>query len=200
MNKFRTMLLASLAIAFAGSAQAQSALQINRDAVRTAPALGPMRIAASPGFSLKAGAPTTALDLIDVNPNSAFVIEGPISMVIEGLVMVAARCTVYSGDRPIATFDRTAPVLDGAFAGRFRFGLTRTADGAPTRAHPPRCAGGTQAARPARKDYAPCTAPQLCNASDGGRRGFAQPSRTARPCQPVVNAGLYRCRYRDADG
>ena len=132
MKGFRALLAATAAIVIAGAASAQMPASINADAVRNAPVAGPMRIAASPGFSLNAGAPTAALNLNDVSPDSAFVIEGPISMAIEGLVMVAAHCTIYSGDRPIANFDRTAPVLDGAFAGRFRFGLVRTAEGAPT--------------------------------------------------------------------
>ncbi len=132
MKRFRGSLVATAAFVIAATAGAQSPAAINADAVRTAPLAGPLRISAAPGFSLNAGAATTALDLIDVNPRSNFVIEGSVSMAIEGLQMLAVRCAVYSGDRPIAVFDRTAPVSDGAFAGRFRFGLVRTAEGAPS--------------------------------------------------------------------
>ena len=132
MKGFKGLLAATATLVIAGAGGAQAPTSINADAVRTAPVAGPLRITATPGFSLNAGAPTTPLDLIDVNPGSNFIIEGPVSMAIEGLEMVAARCAVYSGDRPIAAFDRTAPVFGGAFAGRFRFGLVRTAEGAPT--------------------------------------------------------------------
>ena len=132
MKGFKGLLAVTATVVIAGAGGAQAPTSIHADAARTAPIAGPLRITATPGFSLNAGAATTRLDLIDVNPRSDFIIEGPVSMAIEGLEMVAARCVVYSGDRPIAAFDRTAPVFDGAFAGRFRFGLVRTADGAPS--------------------------------------------------------------------
>ena len=131
MTNFRTYLLTVLAAVAVASGASQSPAQINPDAIRNAPVAGPMRISAE-GLVLAASAPVQAVDLIDVHPNAAFVIEGPIRMAIEGLVYVSVNCTVYAGDRPIATFQRAAPVLDGPFEGKFRFGLLRSADGAPT--------------------------------------------------------------------
>jgi hypothetical protein len=67
-----------------------------------------------------------------VHPSSAFVIEGPIRMAMEGFVVFVADCAIYSGDRIVARFNRSAAVGDGPFEGRFRFGLARTAEGVPT--------------------------------------------------------------------
>lgn len=129
MTQLRALLLASLTAAFSMTASAQV---IHPDATRTTPSASPVRFVTSEGFNLSAGAATASLDLVDVHPNSAFVIEGPIHMAMEGFVVFVADCAVYSGDRIIARFNRGAPVIDGPFEGRFRFGLVRTAEGAPS--------------------------------------------------------------------
>lgn len=132
MKPLRTLLLASLVGAIAGPASAQIQEAVIADAVRNAATIGPVRISTSEGFNLSAGAPTAALDLIDVRPSDAFVIEGPVHMAMEGFVMFVVDCAIYSGDRVVARFNRSAPVGDGPFSGRFRFGLARTGEGAPT--------------------------------------------------------------------
>ncbi len=132
MKSFRTLLLATLAASLSVAAQAQTVSDVNPGAVRNAQIAGPARIAVSDGFNVSAGAPTAALDLIDVRQTDAFVIEGPVRMAIEGFVIFVVDCAVYSGDRVVARFNRSAAVGDGPFQGRFRFGLARTGEGAPT--------------------------------------------------------------------
>ncbi len=130
MRSLHTLLLASLVAAAPVAALAQTA--IDQGAVRGAQISGPTRISVATGFNVSAGAPTAAFDLVDVRPSDAFVIEGPIRMAIEGFVVFVVDCAVYSDNRIIARFNRGAPVLDGPFEGRFRFGLARTGQGAPT--------------------------------------------------------------------
>ncbi len=132
MKTFRTLLLATLTATLSVAAQAQTITDINPSAVRDAQIAGPVRIAVTDGFNVSAGAPTAALDLVDVRPSDAFVIEGPVRMAIEGFVIFVVDCAVYSGDRVVARFNRSAAVGDGPFQGRFRFGLARTAEGAAT--------------------------------------------------------------------
>ncbi len=132
MKSFRTLLLATLAATLSVAAQAQTITDINPSAVRDAQIAGPVRIAVTDGFNVSAGAPTAALDLVDVRSSDAFVVEGPARLAIEGIAFFVVDCAVYSGERVVARFNRAAPVFDGPFQGRFRFGLARTAEGAAT--------------------------------------------------------------------
>lgn len=130
MKPLRMLLFASLAATFALPASGQNA--VSPDVARLATAAGPMVLVSDEGFNLSAGAPTAPLDLVDVHPSSAFIIEGPVRMAMEGFAVFVVDCAVYSGDRIIARYRRGAPVLDGPFEGRFRLGLVRTAAGEPS--------------------------------------------------------------------
>jgi len=68
-------------------------------------------------------------DLIDIAPNSAWVIEGLIGMAIDGFIYFGVECTMYSGANVIGQFQRGSPLLVGPFEGRFRFGVVRSALG-----------------------------------------------------------------------
>ena len=62
--------------------------------------------------------------------------------------------------------------------------------------HPARDAQAALGAQPARYRDAACAAPLLRHASARPRRRSAHHPGTARPCQPVDDAGLYRRRHR----
>ena len=59
MKSFKGLLAATATLVIAGTAGAQTPTSIHADAVRAAPMAGPLRINATPGFSLNAGTATT---------------------------------------------------------------------------------------------------------------------------------------------
>jgi integrase/recombinase XerC len=65
----------------------------------------------------------------------------------------------------------------------------------PHQAGRPRCA---YAPRVVRTNHPSRATPQLRNTFIGGWSGFKEPARITRPCQLVLDAGLYRSRYRYA--